>query len=238
MSVDNSPRILKAESIRGLGSKIVFDYSDMHRQCEDYLEQARSEAQRISDEAKRDSEEIRRRAYEEGRNEGLREGLSHAAADIEKKAAQLADGMALEKLQTTFPALQSAGEAMVHERDRWLSRWESTAVELAVAIAEKILHREIELHPDVSVELVRETLDLAAGSSRLELRMHPDDVTLLGPHADEVVRAASRCGEVEISGDASIARGGCVIETQHGTIDAQLETQLGRIMSELVEKNS
>ncbi|MBT4866677.1 MAG: hypothetical protein HON53_16360 [Planctomycetaceae bacterium] len=238
MSVDNSPRILKAESIRGLGSKIVFDYSDMHRQCEDYLEQARSEAQRIGDDAKRDSEEIRRRAYEEGRNEGLREGLAHAAADIDKKAAQLADGMALEKLQTTFPALEAAGEAMVHERDRWLSRWESTAVELAVAIAEKILHREIELRPDVSVELVRKTLDLAAGSSRLVLRMHPEDITLLGPHADEVVRAASRCGEVEITGDASIARGGCVIETQHGTIDARLKTQLERIMSELVEKNS
>jgi flagellar assembly protein FliH len=238
MSVDNSPRILKAESIRGLGSKIVFNYSDMHRQCEDYLEQARLEGQRISDEAKRDSEEIRRRAHEEGRNAGLSEGHAHAADDIAKKSAQLADEMALEKLKTTFPALEAAGEAMVYERDRWLSRWETTAVGLAIAIAEKILHREIELRPETAVELVRETLDLAAGSSRLQLRMHPEDVTLLGPNADDVVRAASRCGEVEIIADSTIARGGCVIETQHGTIDAQFDTQLERIMSELVEKNS
>jgi flagellar assembly protein FliH len=238
MNVDNSPRILKADSIRGLGSKIVFNYSDMHRQCEEYLEQARREGQRISDEAKRESEGIRRSAHEEGRTAGLREGLAHAADDIEKKSAQLADAMALEKLQTTFPALQAASEAMVHERDCWLSRWETTAVGLAIAIAEKILHRELEIQPEIAVELVRETLDLAAGSSRLLLRMHPKDVTLLGPHADDVVRAASRCGEVEIAADPSIARGGCVIETQHGTIDARLETQLERIMSELVEKNS
>lgn len=237
MSVENSPRILKANSIRGLGSKIVFDYSDLQHQCDEFLERARREGRRIGDEAKRDSEEIRRRAHDEGRAAGLREGLAHAAEDIERKSSQLAGEMALEKLKTTFPALQAASEAMVHERDLWLSRWESAAVGLAVAIAEKILHRELELRPEISVELLRKTLDLAAGSSRLLLRMHPEDVALLGPHADEVVRAASRCGDVEITDDSSIARGGCVIETQHGTIDAQLETQLERIMSELVEQH-
>ena len=130
--------------------------------------------------------------------------------------------------ETFFVILQAAGPVMAS----------GLVVGLAIAIADKILHRSLEIQPEIAVELVRETLDLAAGSSRLLLRMHPKDVTLLGPHADDVVRAASRCGEVEIAADPSIARGGCVIETQHGTIDARLETQLERIMSELVEKNS
>jgi len=107
-----------------------------------------------------------------------------------------------------------------------------------VAIAEKILHRQLKLSPEISTELMRETLDLIVGSSQLKLRMHPQDVALLGQHADDVVRAAARCGDVEIESDPAVTRGGCIIETQHGTIDAQLETQLERIMSELVEQNS
>ena len=238
MSVENSSRILKAGAARGLGSSILFDYSDLREKCDSYLEQARGEAEKLLNDAKQASDDIRRRAHEEGRKVGLQEGMANAAAEIQKKAEALSDGLALQKLKTTFPAMQSAAEAMVHERDRWLSQWETTAVGLAAAIAEKILHRELEAKPEIATDLVRETLDLAAGSSRLQLRMHPDDVELLGPHADDVVRAASRCGEVEIAADESIGRGGCVIESQHGTIDARLETLLQRIMSELIEHDA
>lgn len=238
MTVENSPRILKANAARNLGSNIVFDYGDLRRQCDEQLQQARQEAEQIRAQAQSETEQIRRKAHDEGRAEGLREGLANAAADIERKASEIADGLALEKLQTTFPAIQAAATAMVHERDRWLSQWEGAAVGLAIAIAEKILHRQLELSPDIAIELMRQTLDVAAGSSQLKLRMHPEDVKLLGPHADDVVRAASRCGDVEVVDDPSIARGGCVIETQHGTIDAQIETQLDRIMSELVEQNT
>jgi flagellar assembly protein FliH len=43
------------------------------------------------------------------------------------------------------------------------------------------------------------------------------------------------CGEAEIIADKSLTRGGCVIETQHGQIDARIETILDRIVAELLE---
>ena len=234
MSKGNTPRLLKANAIRSLGSKIVFDYHDLRRQCDDYVAKTRQQAQQMRDDATRDADEIRRRAHAEGHAAGRREGLTEAAQEIERQATELADQKALEKLQTTFPALQAAAAALVLERDRWLTHWETAAVRLGIAVAEKIVRREISLQPDIAVELVRETLELAAGSPRLQLKMHSGDIELLGQHAEETVSAASGCGEVEITADDSISRGGCVIETQHGTIDARLETQLERIMSELV----
>ena len=234
MSKGNTSRLLKANAIRSLGSKIVFDYHDLRRQCDEYVTKTRQEAQQIRDNATRDADEIRRRAHAEGFEAGRSEGFAGAAEEIERQATELADQKALEKLQTTFPALQAAAAALTLERDRWLTHWETTAVRLGIAVAEKIMRREIDLQPDIAVELVRKTLELAAGSPRLQLKLHSGDIELLGQHAEETVSAASGCGEVEITADDSISRGGCVIETQHGTIDAQLETQLERIMSELV----
>ena len=57
----------------------------------------------------------------------------------------------------------------------------------------------------------------------------------LGRQATEVVRALAACGEAEIVADNSLTRGGCLIETQHGQIDARIETVLDRIVAELLE---
>ena len=73
------------------------------------------------------------------------------------------------------------------------------------------------------------------GRRTIKLRLHPDDAALLGEHAAEVVRALASSGDAEIAPDATFARGSCVIQTKHGTIDARLETLLDRIVSELLE---
>ena len=67
MSKGNTSRLLKANAIRSLGSKIVFDYHDLRRQCDEYVTKTRQEAQQIRDNATRDADEIRRRAHAEGR---------------------------------------------------------------------------------------------------------------------------------------------------------------------------
>ncbi len=108
------------------------------------------------------------------------------------------------------------------------------AVRLAAAIAERLVVHELQLNPDVAREMIREALQMAAGA-RKSLRLHGEDAALLGGHAAEVVRVFAACGKAEIVPDNSLTRGSCVIETQHGTIDARLETLLERIVSELLE---
>jgi flagellar assembly protein FliH len=229
-------RILKADAARGLGSKVVFNFEDVRQQCDDYVQEIRRQTRTMLELAALEAEQVRKRAHEEGRQEGQREGMCLAEEEIQQRIDRTAEQLSRDQLETTLPAMISAADALAQERYRWLAEWESSAVELSVAIAEKIVGRQLELHPEIAKDMLREALELAAGSPTVKLRMHPHDTQMLGSHADEVVKAMASCAEASIVPDETMTRGGCVVETQHGTVDARIESQLQRLTEELLQR--
>ena len=93
MASTEPKRILKANAIRGLGSKIAFNYEDLRRQCDEYVEKVCRQTRRMIQDAQAESESIRKRTFEEGEQAGRRQGLREADRDIEKRATQLAEQM-------------------------------------------------------------------------------------------------------------------------------------------------
>ncbi|HUG91252.1 MAG TPA: FliH/SctL family protein [Planctomycetaceae bacterium] len=236
MTVPSSPRILKADSHHGSGAGIAFNYEDLRRRCDEQLEQVRGQARELIETARRDAESLRRRALEDGRAAGLREGLAEAAREIETRAADVAQRLVEERLGTVLPALQSAAAALALERDRWLVEWENTAVRLGIAVAQKLLRHQLDAHPDAGRELLAQSLQLASGSAHVTVRLNPADLERLGDRAADVIRSLASCGRASVSPDASLSRGSAVIDTGPGTIDARIETQLERIASELLQE--
>jgi flagellar assembly protein FliH len=106
-------------------------------------------------------------------------------------------------------------------------------VRLAVAIARRIVRRELHSHPEIAVEWIREALALAVGSGRIQLYLHPQDHAALGDEVRELVAGLGQLGETEIVADSQISPGGCRVVTQFGEVDQRLETQLARIEEEL-----
>jgi len=236
MSFTEPTRLLKANAIRGLGSKVVFNYEDIRGRCDAHIEEARQEAQRIIQQAHADAETTRQQAYQEGASTGLAAGLQDSEQEIHSQAVQIAERLTDEKLGTTLPALEQAARLLAEERDRWMSEWEALAIRLGAAIAGKILGQELNVRPEQSRGMLTNVLKLAAGLPRIRLRLNPDDLERLGDHAEQTVRSMAACGETELVSDESITPGGCVIETGHGVIDATIETQLDRIASELLRR--
>ena len=235
-SLDSS-RILKANSIRELGSKVAFNFEDVKRRCDDYVEGARTRAAELLEAARAEAEATGRQAFQEARERGREQGLADADAEIQRRAQLLAEKMTAEKPNTTLPAIQNLSESLVRERDRWLKEWEAAAVHLSVAVAEKLLRRELQARPNIVENVLHEALELAAGTARLRVVLHPDDLELLGEQTAEIAKHLSKCSEVVCVGDASVTRGGCLIETEQGVVDARLETQLERIASELLDSD-
>ena len=232
---DKPTRLLKANAIRGLGSKIVFNYEDFRERCDLYVEKVRRETRNMIQEAQTQSVSIRKEAYERGRRLGLQQGLQDAEEQIRSRVEKLADQLAVEKLKSTLPAMQVAADELVLEREKWMADWEKIAVQLSLAVAEKMLRRKLNAEPEISTEMIRGVLELAAGTPHITLKLNPKDLELLGEHAEEVVRSMASCGQATLVSDESISSGGCVIQTQHGVIDAEIENQLERIASELLE---
>lgn len=228
-------RLLKANDIRGLGSKVVFNFDDLRRRGDDYLANVQKQAQNALAQAESQVEVIRKEAQERGLEEGRQLGLARVEELIEKRARELAEKISRETLATTLPAMKAAAETLSIERERWLAQWEATAVRLAAAIAQRIVRQRLDLDPERSLEMIRNALQLAAGVPHILLKVHPDDAALLGDHAEATVQSLAVCGRAEVVADAALTRGSCVIETRHGAIDGRVETLLDRIVSELLE---
>ncbi|MFQ5732561.1 MAG: FliH/SctL family protein [Planctomycetaceae bacterium] len=228
-----SGRLLKARNCRGLGSRAAFNFEDIERRTREATERARREAGEILAAAQTEARTVRETAFEEARRAGLEQSMRDADEEIESRARQLARRQVDEELKTTLPAVRELADALTRERERWLAEWETGVVRLAVAIAERIVRRTVEADPDVTLDVVRDALQLVAGGSQLRIRLHPQDQRRLGEFAGEFARKLADLTDVQFLADDSLSPGGCLLETEHGCVDARLETQLNRIFDEL-----
>ncbi|MFN0052203.1 MAG: FliH/SctL family protein [Planctomycetales bacterium] len=233
MQTSESSRLIKAHAARQLGAGGTFPVNDMQRQWEEQGTRVSRQAAEMLAQAARDAQEIRRRAYEEGFAEGQEAGIAASRELIEDRAAQLAGQYRQEALGEALPAFRAVAQALEAERDAWLAEWEQTAIRLSAAMAEKIIHRKIAADAELPVGMIREVLRRTVGSQDIVVHLHPQDHEQLQTGTREIQESLARVGELTLVSDDTVARGGCWIETRHGTIDGRIESQLARIVDEL-----
>ncbi len=217
--------IIKATD-RGHGIEpVAFNFDDMAVKAGAYLDGVRQQASQVVARAQQQAEQSRKKIEDEAHKKGYADGQREIQRLVEKKLG--------EQLATLLPALAATIQEIQHAKQAWLTHWERSAVKLATAIAEKIVRRQIEACPEITLGLIRESLELAAGSSTVRVMLHPKDYEALQPKAETLVAAAAGLGDCELVADAAISPGGCRVETAFGCIDQQIETQLRRIEEEL-----
>jgi flagellar biosynthesis/type III secretory pathway protein FliH len=100
---------------------------------------------------------------------------------------------------------------------------------LAVRIAERVLRRQLALSPDDVAAIARAALDEARGRHDFTLRVHPDDVAVVERHRTALGAGLAASAHIAVRADDTVARGGCVVDSELGTVDLRLETQLAAI---------
>ena len=201
--------------------QVAYDLEDFSGQANDCLQRVRAEAAKIVLQAKHEAEKIRAQAEQAGRNT--------AQAAIEK----ILDEKVARQMQTLVPALEQAVAQIVDSQADWQRHWERSVIELACALARRIIHRELSHQPDIALQWIREALELVSGAGEITVRLNPNDVTTLRGQVDALLEACGPAAQARVVADESISVGGCRIETQFGSIDQQIETQLARIAAEL-----
>jgi flagellar assembly protein FliH len=144
------------------------------------------------------------------RAEGVAEGLAAGRAEI---------GPAVE-------ALAAAATGLEKERDASATRTEQAAAELALQIAEKVLGAALEVRPELVLEVVRGALRRLAEPQESVLLVNPEDVELVRAAVEEL--AAEHGAALTVRAERRVARGGCIVRTQAGEIDARFAAQLER----------
>jgi flagellar biosynthesis/type III secretory pathway protein FliH len=158
--------------------------------------------------AEEDADRLRSAA----RDEGFAAGRAEALAGLEPALAALA--AAATELEARQAAL--AGEL------------ERRAVDLGLALAAKVLAGALEAEPERVVEAVRGALRGLVERERIIVLVNPEDMELVRGAMDDVRASLGGIEHCEVQAERRVARGGCIVRTPVGDVDARVETKLER----------
>ena len=106
---------------------------------------------------------------------------------------------------------------------------ERQVVDLALQIAQKVVEHEVENIPDLAIHVIRAALEEMDARTAVRVRVSPDDEELLRRRWAQVVPSGIVADRIELVKDEHVRSGGAIIETNHGQVDAQLETKLAEL---------
>jgi flagellar assembly protein FliH len=150
-----------------------------------------------------------RQARDRGFQEGLKAGQESASAQVQP---------VMDKL------LRSCAD-VANARTRMRREAESDIVSLTVAIARRVLRRELSVDPDAIHGIIKAGLEKVQQKEICQIRVHPEHLL----HARQFFEKSGLAAGLEITADPTLQLGGVVIETKRGNLDASVETQLKEI---------
>ncbi len=153
-----------------------------------------------------------------------RERLAEAEVrlrDEARRAALEAHGHAAQTFRAAAQELTKAARAGVQGA-------EGEIVRLALAVAEKVVRREIAADPAFVAGLVRRCLARIVRRSEVRLRVHPADHAKVLAEREAILRESGVGHELTVVADPRVGRGGCVVETPDYVVDGTIESQLAR----------
>jgi flagellar assembly protein FliH len=159
-------------------------------------------------EGERIREEARAEGRAEGRVQGHRDGLAETTA-----------------------AVQAMGEALLELqqlRDQTAEAVERDAVELALALAAKIIAGTLEAEPERVVDVVRGALRRIADRRQIVVLVDPADLDVVSAAVNDLRAQVGGIETCDVQADRRVGRGGAVVRTIEGEIDATVKTQLER----------
>jgi len=155
---------------------------------------------------------IEREAFQKGYANGERAAQKEAARQLEVTTRQLS---------TTIQEIAALRVGVMRRAEREL-------IHLALAMAQRIVRRELHIDHDLLLVIARVAIDRLGERSTAVIRMHPAD------HAVLSARPLESNGTIELVADPDVPRGGCRIVSAFGEVDTGIESQVREIARELI----
>lgn len=172
-----------------------------------------------------------RAAVDRGERERVLVEQAHADGYAEGYAAGRADAEAelRVRIERAAAALAAATAELARARDRAAQALEPRAVELALRIAEKVVAGTVTAEPRRILDVVAGALQRLAERSRVTVVINPDDLATVRAQADAIGARIGGIEQLEVQADSGVGRGGAIVRTSDGEIDATVESKLERV---------
>ena len=194
------------EQVAGVGKELNGEWEVRMRQEMEYLQ---AEANKRFQEAETLGQEERSQVHQQRYDEGYKVGLDEREAEAVEAVTRMG----------------VLHESLVAERAQILKEAEETVVDLAAALAKRIVGFQVEAGPKVLVQVVRNALRHLGDRSNLEIKVHPEDLQIARRFADYWVEKVDADAVLKVRESDHVGRGGCMIEGREENVDARLEEQ-------------
>jgi len=183
---------------------------EAQRRGEAIVRQAQMDAKKLLEEAKiyaqQQFQEAERAGFEQGRQQGY--------TDMQRQVIDLVNQSRIMLAQT------------LAARERFLLSAQPEIAQLAMKIAERVTATMAADMEDVVRNQVSETLQKVKDRQEIIVHVNPDDLLVAREHRQMFERLLESPKVFEVVSDQKVDRGGCIIETNLGNVDARISTQL------------
>jgi flagellar assembly protein FliH len=209
---------------------VAFKWRDIEAEASQLVEDARRKSEAIIAEAQAAAAALR----ESARDDGYRRGHEQGVAEGQTAGQRQAIDEQLQQLDAAMGALRGAVEEVLGAKQQLHADAVGEMVELAIAIARRVTKRQATFEPQVLVANLREALALVGRGRQLRIAIHPTQHDLLRQALPSLEVEWPALGEAQFVADATLSPGGCRVFTEHGQIDADLQSQLDRVVEGLM----
>jgi len=222
---EEADRILKEAEQRAFEEvKRLTDESQKARQlAEDEKNRIIREAEETADRHLRESQgqvdEITKTAYDAGFQKGRDESWEEGKAEVSRLVEQL----------------HKIISAAIEKRGEIIDETETQIINLVLQISKKVVKVISENQKNVVINNCIQALRKLKSRGDVVLRVNLEDVKLTSEHIDDFMRMVENVRTITVMEDSSVDRGGCIIETDFGLIDARISSQFKEIEEKILD---
>lgn len=199
------------------------------------IKTANEEHRQTIEQAKREADEIIQKSKREA--EGVVRGAEERKAQLDKEAYDAGFGQGMEKafeegkteLSRMLQRLEKILAETINKRNDIIESSEKQLVNIAILIARKVVKAITESDQAVILRNVSEALRKIKGRAQVTIRVNISDMELTTRHKDDFYRMLNNIENVNVLEDPNVEKGGCIIETDFGDVDARIAAQLDEI---------
>ncbi len=193
--------------------------ADAQTEADNIIARAKAEAAQIVSDAEAERDRLRNEAETSGYDKGHQEGYEKGVAEVERL---------IDRMHTIL-------EQVMKRREEILADTESQIVELVILMARKVIKILSENQKNVVMANTLAALKKVKSRGNVVLRVNLEEVRLTTSHIDEFIQHVENVKGITVIEDSAVERGGCIVETDFGAIDARISSQLQELENKILE---
>lgn len=193
--------------------------TEAESKAQEIIREAEAKAAKIIAEAQAEQDRLRNESSKQGYEEGHEQGYQNGNAEAERL---------VERMHKIL-------DAVMQRREEILQETESQIVELVVLMTRKVVKVISENQKSVIMSNVLQALKKLKGRGDVSIRVNMEDVKLTTEHINDFIQRVEAVKGITVVEDSSVEKGGCIVETDFGAIDARISSQLTELEEKIME---